>query len=212
MVELTNRYCFDCHSASEPKAGLNLEQVVSQVKQSETLSERATWEKVIKRLRARQMPPVDAELPDEPECKAALTAIESTSISPPSRILSLLQPLTVVITEFNEARCIVVDRAKWIVASLGDFVIRICDIGFNAIESAHRWLGRNPVKTISTDNSTKRKRVDAALRSQATPYKRFDPVTRSPCRQNMSLIVLNREHVAKASVLAQSDKHLMKWI
>ena len=78
MVELMNRYCFDCHSASEPKAGLNLEQVVSQVTQSESLSETATWEKVIKRLRARQMPPVDVERPNEPEYKAALTAIEST--------------------------------------------------------------------------------------------------------------------------------------
>jgi len=78
MVELMNRYCFDCHSASEPKAGLNLERVVSQVTQSESLSETATWEKVIKRLRARQMPPVDVERPNEPEYKAALTAIEST--------------------------------------------------------------------------------------------------------------------------------------
>ncbi len=36
-------------------------------------------------------------------------------------------------------------------ASLGDFIIRLCDIGFVAIESARRWLGRSPVHTISTD-------------------------------------------------------------
>ena len=36
-------------------------------------------------------------------------------------------------------------------ASLGDFIIRLCDIGFGTIESVRRWLGRPNVQTISTD-------------------------------------------------------------
>ncbi len=36
-------------------------------------------------------------------------------------------------------------------ASLGDFIIRLCDIGFGTIESMRRWLGRPHVETISTD-------------------------------------------------------------
>ncbi len=78
MVELMTRYCFDCHSHAEVKAGLNLEQVVEKITASEALSDRATWENVIKRLRAEQMPPADTERPDEPEYNAALLALEST--------------------------------------------------------------------------------------------------------------------------------------
>ena len=36
-------------------------------------------------------------------------------------------------------------------ASLGDFIIKICDIGFGTIESARRLLVRPNVETISTD-------------------------------------------------------------
>ena len=35
-------------------------------------------------------------------------------------------------------------------ASLGDFIIRLCDLGFGTIESVRRLLGRPHVETIST--------------------------------------------------------------
>ena len=76
MVELMNRHCFECHGESEAKAGLNLEQVVGDVTAFVSNSETATWEKVIRRLRSRQMPPADVNRPEESEYKAALTALE----------------------------------------------------------------------------------------------------------------------------------------
>lgn len=78
MVELMNRHCFDCHGESEAKAGLNLEQVVGDVTALVSNSETATWEKVIRRLRSRQMPPADVNRPEESEYKAALSALERT--------------------------------------------------------------------------------------------------------------------------------------
>ncbi len=77
MADLLKQYCIDCHGAADPKAGLNLEQVIGNVSASDNLS-KTRWEKVVKRLRSRQMPPADAERPAEPEYQAALVALEST--------------------------------------------------------------------------------------------------------------------------------------
>ncbi len=77
IVNLMNGYCMDCHNASDAKAGLDLELVAGKIKQSGALTETETLEKIVKRLRAREMPPADATRPDENASKAALTAIES---------------------------------------------------------------------------------------------------------------------------------------
>ena len=50
IVQLMNGYCMDCHNASDAKAGLNLELVVGKIKQSGSLSETDTLEKIVKRL------------------------------------------------------------------------------------------------------------------------------------------------------------------
>ncbi len=77
IVQLMNGYCMDCHNASDAKAGLDLELVAGKIKQSGALTETKTLEKIVKRLRAREMPPADATRPDENASKAALTALES---------------------------------------------------------------------------------------------------------------------------------------
>ncbi len=64
--------CADCHSGDEPAFGLNLESIVSK-----PLPDHAeTWEKVVRKLRSRQMPPPEAPQPHDEELAAALTALE----------------------------------------------------------------------------------------------------------------------------------------
>ncbi len=78
VVDFMHTHCLDCHSASEAKAGLNLEQVLGDVGKSKKHGETPIWEKVLKRLSSRQMPPVDFGRPDEQEYLKVVAAIEST--------------------------------------------------------------------------------------------------------------------------------------
>jgi len=75
-------YCIDCHQGDSPSGDLSLQPVTKQL--SELLLENnhdsvdtAALEKMVKRLRARQMPPVDAERPDEKTYQTSLAALES---------------------------------------------------------------------------------------------------------------------------------------
>jgi hypothetical protein len=57
---LVNDYCLDCHNSGDATAGLDLESLdVTSI-----IGDVAAWEAVVKKLRARQMPPSDAEQPD----------------------------------------------------------------------------------------------------------------------------------------------------
>jgi len=56
-----DKYCVDCHGADKPKGGLNLEAVESQ----SIAGHSEQWEKVIVRLRGRQMPPMGKKRPSE---------------------------------------------------------------------------------------------------------------------------------------------------
>ncbi len=78
VANFVQTHCLDCHSASEAKAGLNLEQVMDDVGESKNLGEAPIWEKVLKRLSSRQMPPVDSERPEENEYLEVVAALEST--------------------------------------------------------------------------------------------------------------------------------------
>ena len=71
--EFVMRFCADCHSAEEKTAGLALDTL-----SREDLNHHPdVWEKVVRKLRARQMPPPDVTRPDEPTYDAALTSLES---------------------------------------------------------------------------------------------------------------------------------------
>lgn len=75
---LAKKFCVECHSGDDANAGLNLEAFDASVVGSGKAWDTSHWEKIVRRLRARQMPPADAQLrPTEAEYDTALTAFES---------------------------------------------------------------------------------------------------------------------------------------
>jgi hypothetical protein len=77
VTKLMDRYCVDCHDGAESAAGLNLKDFNTSVAVSSKSWDTATWEKIVKRLAARQMPPADAERPSDAEYQTVLTVMES---------------------------------------------------------------------------------------------------------------------------------------
>ena len=69
---LISRHCLGCHNGRLKTAGLELDALVDQ---HEGL-DRATWEKVARKLRARQMPPAGRRRPDESAYREALSSLE----------------------------------------------------------------------------------------------------------------------------------------
>ena len=74
LVNLVSDYCLDCHSADERSGDLDLEAVRS----SDLVKDSEQWEKVARRLRSRQMPPVDALRPEESTYVTALASLEQS--------------------------------------------------------------------------------------------------------------------------------------
>jgi len=71
---LVNEYCLACHNGRLKKAGLELDSINSQ-----KLAENPeAWEKVVRKLRARQMPPAGNRRPDEAAYEAALESLETS--------------------------------------------------------------------------------------------------------------------------------------
>lgn len=66
-------FCLDCHGPDSQEAGLNLQTIDASGIGQNT----AAWEKVVRKLRARQMPPVDARRPVDAEYVAAIAKLES---------------------------------------------------------------------------------------------------------------------------------------
>ncbi len=74
VVNLVERYCIDCHSGNEPSANLDLRSFTS----TSLVKTESSWEKVIKKLRAGQMPPPEAEQPAEATVDEVLNSLEQT--------------------------------------------------------------------------------------------------------------------------------------
>ena len=73
VPEAVRTYCIECHDAETKKGELNLEAILDQ----DVTQHSETWEKVVRQLNARQMPPIGKKRPDEAgynETVAALTA------------------------------------------------------------------------------------------------------------------------------------------
>ena len=71
-LSLVSQYCVSCHNSRTKTAGLELDTVSAQ-----SLDESwEAWEKVVRKLRARQMPPLGARRPDEALYTAALGSLE----------------------------------------------------------------------------------------------------------------------------------------
>lgn len=71
------KYCIDCHNSSDAIAELDLEEFDVNAALTNKPWDTTTWEKIVKRLRARQMPPADAVRPDESEYLHVVAALES---------------------------------------------------------------------------------------------------------------------------------------
>lgn len=84
IERLVAEYCLDCHSREEPMSELDLETALSQLRERPGLGERQrviaesaeVWERVTRKLRAGQMPPMDAEQPASPLVKQVISELE----------------------------------------------------------------------------------------------------------------------------------------
>jgi hypothetical protein len=72
--EFVESNCLDCHDHSDPKAGLSLDNLIA----AGIDTHREAWEKVVRKLSARQMPPSDAARPAEDEYVAAIAWLEAS--------------------------------------------------------------------------------------------------------------------------------------
>jgi len=70
---LVKTYCLDCHDGDVTKGGLDLGAVLA----DDTTRHAQTWEGVIRRLRARQMPPAGKKRPDEDAYRAVVATLET---------------------------------------------------------------------------------------------------------------------------------------
>src|SRR5687767_14154554 len=59
--ETLKKYCFDCHDSDVQKGGLNLQALEG----LEVTKDSSAWEKVVRKLNARQMPPIGKKRPDD---------------------------------------------------------------------------------------------------------------------------------------------------
>jgi hypothetical protein len=73
--------CLDCHGAERPKGNLDLESILK----DEPARHAATWEKVVRRLRTRQMPPAGKARPAEEAYVVMVSRLESAlDAAPPA--------------------------------------------------------------------------------------------------------------------------------
>ena len=71
---VVGKFCVECHGADAAKGGLNLEKILS-----EDVSRHSdAWEKVVRKLNARHMPPIGKPRPDERTYSAIVSSLETT--------------------------------------------------------------------------------------------------------------------------------------
>ena len=68
-----SKYCVDCHNRDDKTAGLRLDDAAL----DEIAAHTELWEKVVRKLRARQMPPAKMPRPDEPTYQTVLSSLEA---------------------------------------------------------------------------------------------------------------------------------------
>ncbi len=72
LAQFTAEYCVGCHSSKDRTSGLALDVFSKQPIERQAV----VWEKVVRKLRARQMPPVDSRRPDERTYEAVTSWLE----------------------------------------------------------------------------------------------------------------------------------------
>jgi hypothetical protein len=73
-LSLIDEYCLSCHDGDHKKAGLALDAVAA----DEVASHPDVWEKVIRKLRTRQMPPIGKERPDDRTYDSVISSLETS--------------------------------------------------------------------------------------------------------------------------------------
>jgi hypothetical protein len=68
VTSFAESYCISCHQGQDANAGFNIESLL----QKPLADSSDGWERAVKQIRARQMPPVEAERPDEDEYRSTL--------------------------------------------------------------------------------------------------------------------------------------------
>src|SRR5438552_2627708 len=71
---LLDGYCYSCHDNLTKEAGLSLEAVAGE----DVARHADVWEKVVRKLRARQMPPIGEPRPDDATYSAVIAYLETT--------------------------------------------------------------------------------------------------------------------------------------
>jgi len=69
-----NTYCLSCHNSKAKAGGLELDAINTQ----DVGDHAEAWEKVVRKMRARQMPPIGSRRPDEATYTAALASLEAS--------------------------------------------------------------------------------------------------------------------------------------
>jgi cytochrome c551/c552 len=72
--DVINRYCVSCHNDRLKRGGLALDTVAAH----EVADNPDVWEKVLRKIRARQMPPIGMPRPDEATYDATIVALEAS--------------------------------------------------------------------------------------------------------------------------------------
>jgi hypothetical protein len=73
-ASLVDEYCLTCHDKDHEKGGLVLEDVIGH----DVSQHPEVWEKVVRKLRARQMPPIGKERPDNAIYDAVIASLEAS--------------------------------------------------------------------------------------------------------------------------------------
>jgi Protein of unknown function (DUF1592)/Protein of unknown function (DUF1588)/Protein of unknown function (DUF1585)/Protein of unknown function (DUF1595)/Protein of unknown function (DUF1587)/Planctomycete cytochrome C len=73
VQQLVTRYCTNCHNSDDKKGGLDLDTVSSR----DVAAHPEVWEKVVRKLAARQMPPPGRRRPDERTYVSFVAALEA---------------------------------------------------------------------------------------------------------------------------------------
>lgn len=76
VSKLVQNYCIDCHSSVDPQGNFVLEDLVASATKRDANWQTSTWEKILKRLKGRQMPPADAERPSDEMYLSTIETIE----------------------------------------------------------------------------------------------------------------------------------------
>ena len=74
QVALVDDFCLSCHDKDHEKGGLVLEAIAAE----DVTQHPDVWEKVVRKLRARLMPPVGKERPDDPTYDAVVSFLEKS--------------------------------------------------------------------------------------------------------------------------------------